>query len=210
MWGGSGLAAAQVIQLPHQENQMWFDGSYTIALGRKTELTGSGGARLGRGLDHWVYERAGASAAFHVLPMLTVAPSFNYIASQPIAGRDAREQRYAVDGILTWHLGKFEMNDRNRFERRVQPKIAYFRYMNRLQIQHPVEIKSQHFNLWIADEIFYYGLLNAWSRNRFSTGISKRLSHGIAVDLYYLRQNDHYASPGDLNAFGMTFKASRK
>jgi hypothetical protein len=102
------------------------------------------------------------------------------------------------------------MNDRNRIERRALPTTAYFRYMNRFQILHPVEIKNRHINLWIADEIFYYGSLHAWSRNRFSAGISKRMSPAIVLDFCYLRQNDHYANPGDIHALGITFKAKRK
>lgn len=204
------MASAASGQVVQSENQLWFEGQYTFLKTEKADLTASGGARLGRGMDHFVYERTGMMVSLKLLPMLTVTPSYNYVASQASAGRDVREHRYAVDGTLSWHLGRFQMNDRNRFERRVLPTAAYFRYMNRFQILHPLTLGKQHINAWIADEVFYYGIYHQWSRNRFSTGISKRLSARLALDLYYLRQNDHYSHPGDINAFGVSFKAARK
>ena len=118
-----------------------------------------------------------------------------------------REQRFALDGTLIWRLYGFGLSDRNRFESRVMPTYSYFRYMNRLMIQHPLRIKSQNFNLSLADEVYYDAHLEAWSRNRFSVGIGRRVSPHILVELFYLRQNDHYSKPGDIHAIGLSFKS---
>jgi hypothetical protein len=201
--------AAENATLPRQENQLWFDGQYAVPVHHRIDLIGSGGMRLGRGLDHMVYQRAGLFLAFKLLPFVTITPSFNYVATQPVAGKDTREHRYAVDATFAGSLHGFELNNRNRFERRVLPTVSYFRYMNRLQIAHPAVIGRQHLKLWIAEEVFYYGNVKAFSRNRISIGVSRCFNKRVAVDFYYLRQNDHYSRPGDINSFGISFKSTR-
>ena len=200
------LSADIVSQLPRDANQIWFDSQFAYPLHPRINITGSGTLRLGRGLDHFVYERAGAAVSFKALRFLTIAPSCYYVASQPLPGQDTREQRLAVDGILSWRLHGFDLSDRNRFERRQMPLNTYFRYMNRLMIQHPVRLRTMSINAYLSDEVYYDGLLATWSRNRFSAGIGKRINPYILMEFYYLRQNDHYSKPGDINVFGINFK----
>jgi hypothetical protein len=209
-WPAARLIAGPAAVPSRQENQLWYDGQYALPVGHGLDLIGSGGARLGRGLNHLVYARAGVFVALKLLPILTVAPSYNYVVSRPVAGKDTREHRYAIDATLGRRCYGFEINDRNRIERRVLPTTAYFRYMNRLQIQHPLHVHELQFNLWIADEVFYYGSLKAWPRNRFSAGVSKRMSRDVALDFFYLRQNDSHSYPGDINTFGVSIKKLAK
>lgn len=188
------------------DNQVWLDGQFSYPLRPGVNATGSGVLRLGRGLDHFVYERVGASLSFKVARLLSIAPSYNYVTSHPLPGRDTREHRIAVDGILSWRLCGFEMSDRNRFERRGTQTVAYFRYMNRLLLQHPVRLRTTNITVYLSDEIYYDGHLATWARNRFSAGIGKRIRPSLLIELYYLRQNDHYSKPGDINTFGISFK----
>jgi hypothetical protein len=187
--------------------QLWFDGQFAFPLRRNLEMTVLGGSRLGRGLDHFVYERAGIAVSYKVSRFLSLSPSYNYIASQPVAGKDTRETRLDMDGTLNWRLHGFGMSDRNRFERRAMPTYTYLRYMNRFMVQHPIHIKSGSYNLSLADEVFYDAHIGAWSRNRFYAGIGRRVNSHVQVELYYLRQNDHYSLPGDIHAIGFTFKS---
>jgi hypothetical protein len=212
LWPAAAKAAETSQVLPRDDNQIWFDGQFTLPLSQNVDVVGSGGLRLGRGLDHLVFERPGVAVVFQVLSFLNIAPSYNYVASQPIAGKDVREQRFAVDGTLARRLFGFEISDHNRFERRVMPTIAYFRYMNRFLVQHPLQIERHRISLLISDEIFHDGALGTWSRNRFSVGFEKQVSKNISLEFYYLRQNDHYCTPGDIHAFGINFisKSSRK
>ncbi len=188
------------------DNQIWFDSQFTYPLHPGVNVTGLGTLRLGRDLDHFVCERAGASVSFKALRFLSIAPSYNYVASQSLPGMDTREHRLAVDGILSWRLHGFDMSDRNRFERREMPIIAYFRYMNRLLIQHPIRLRTESVNVYLSDEVYYDGHLATWSRNRISAGIGKRINPHILMEFYYLRQNDHYSKPGDINVFGISLK----
>ena len=55
---------------------------------------------------------------------------------------------------------------------------------------------------YVTEEIFYDSLLKRFSRNRFTVGINRTLSKQVSVDLYYMRQNDGFTRPGDLNVIG--------
>lgn len=48
--------------------------------------------------------------------------------------------------------------------------------------------------------------LNDWVRNRFSVGGSRAINKRLAFDLYYMRQNDGRARPGDLNIIGTVLR----
>ncbi len=200
-------SAAEPQNPPQEASQIWLDGQFAYKLRDNVDVTGLGTLRLGRGLDHFVYERAGAAVSIRCRNFLVISPSYNYVASQPLEGTDTREHRLDLDGILYWHLPYgFDMSDRNRFERRAQPTITYFRYMNRLLFQHPVRFHERRYFPYMSDEIYYDGHLATWSRNRFSAGVGKRINSHLLMEFYYLRQNDHYSRPGDINAFGISFK----
>ena len=56
------------------------------------------------------------------------------------------------------------------------------------------------------DEVYYEWRYHAWTRNRFIIGGGKSLSERLALDIYYVRQNDGFSHPGDLNAVGFTLR----
>jgi hypothetical protein len=59
---------------------------------------------------------------------------------------------------------------------------------------------------FFGDEVFYDSLIKKFSRNRFSIGINKTLNKNLSVDIYYMRQNDGFSRPGDLNALWVTWR----
>jgi hypothetical protein len=48
--------------------------------------------------------------------------------------------------------------------------------------------------------------LKKFSRNRFTAGITKTLTKKLSLDVYYMRQNDGFSRPGDLNVIGTSWK----
>ena len=183
--------AAAPQESAHNDNQVWFDGQFAYPAAPRIEILGFGGARLGRDAGHATLERGGVGVSYWAWRFLSLAPAYNYIIARPFAGKDTREHRFSVDGTLSWKLLGFYMSDRNRWERRMLPAGAYSRYRNRMQIQHP--LSRPNLTVSLADEVFYDGALAIWSRNRFFIGISKRVSGTLAIDFYYMRQNDHYS-----------------
>ena len=58
------------------------------------------------------------------------------------------------------------------------------------------------FKPFVADEVWYVGDASAWTRNRLSVGVIKEFNSRFTAELFYLRQNDGRARPGNLNVIG--------
>src|SRR3989454_5280038 len=85
--------------IPREDVQIWTDFHFAHSLRENTDLSLSGGLRMGRDVSHLVYERLGAGLSFKFGKYLTLFPSYAYFATQPAAGLDSRENR------LTLHTG---------------------------------------------------------------------------------------------------------
>ena len=60
--------------------------------------------------------------------------------------------------------------------------------------------------LFASDEVFYDWSFDAWVRNRFAVGVSRKFNKYFTGDLYYMRQNDGRSRPGDLHIIGATYR----
>jgi hypothetical protein len=182
------------------------------ALREGTDLLLSGSVRLGRDASHPVYERLGAGLAFRMSESggrhryLTLTPHYTYTATQPFAGEDRRENRLTLETTGGVSLGRWTVSDRNDIDRRfIDPKPTT-RYRNRVQLERKLRLAHTALRGFASDEISYEWRYNAWTRNRFIIGAGKSLSERVTLDLYYVRQNDGYGHPGDLNAVGFTLR----
>ena len=166
-----------------------------------------GTLRLGRNITHPVDERIGVGFTFRFGKYLTVAPNYLHIGMQPFEGRRIWENRLTLPVTLRFNLDKFRLSDRNQFERRMRNSgLKSTRYRNRFQVEHPVGPDDLKLSLFVADEVFYESILQRWSRNRFTIGVSKVFNSHYTQDIYYLRQNDGVSIPGDLHVIGATIR----
>ena len=60
--------------------------------------------------------------------------------------------------------------------------------------------------VYFTEEVFYDSLLDRFSRNRATLGISRVLSKKLTLDIYYMRQNDGTTRPGDLHVIGTNWR----
>ncbi len=198
--------------LPRTDNQIWMDVTASHALGRTTDLVLSGGTRLGQDASHFVYERFGAGLAFKLgeasrwRKYVTVTPFYTYLAAQPFAGEDRRENRVALDTAVALPLGRWTLGTRHDIERRFIDPRDTTRYRTRLQLEREIRVAHTSFRAFTSDEVYYEWRYHAWTRNRFIIGGGKSLSERLALDIYYVRQNDGFSRPGDLNAVGFTLR----
>jgi len=166
-----------------------------------------GTLRLGRDISRPVDERIGMGFTFRFGQHVSIAPNYLYIATQPVRNRKLWENRLSLPVTLRFNVEKFRLSDRNMFERRFRNAgIVSTRYRNRLQIEHPIGSKKLNLSLYVADEVFYDWSLNRWVRNRFTVGGTKVFNKHLTQDVYYLRQNDGVAIPGDLNVVGTSLR----
>lgn len=195
---------------PHADTQSWNDLQFTVPLNKEIDMILLGTLRIGRNVTHPVDERVGVNFKFNVGKYLTLTPGYLYIRMQPVAGRNDRENRLSFAVTPRIPFKRFTLTDRNLFERRIRsPQVDATRYRNRLQIEVPFKPKNSKWLFFASDEIFYDWSVNDWVRNRFAVGVRKTFNKRLAVDFYYLRQNDGRSRPGDLNVIGTVFRVSR-
>lgn len=206
----SGTFAQNAESPPREDVQNWNEVELSVPLGKKVDLNFFGELRLGRNITHFVSERAGFGLSFKPNKYLSVEPTYKRIAGQSFAGKTSYENRLSLGATVSLPLGKFTVSDRNLVDRRLRSSGNTTQYRNRLKVEHPFSVKRMKFNAFAANEVFYDSVERAWIRNRFSIGVSRKFSERYAGEIYYLRQNDGFSRPGDLNVIGTKLKVRLK
>ncbi len=204
----TGLAQTDTMP-PREDTQLWNEVQVTARASRHVDWISSGMIRFGYRISDLIYERISSGLAVKLGRRFSTAAYYSYYALQPAGHIDVREHRFTLDGTFRWSVGRFILSDRNRFERRFfDLGIRLNRYRNRLQIESPVEVAHGHVRLFAADEVYYEGAVNRWTRNRFSAGAGFPVRPNVEFEAYFLRQNDGYARPGDINAIATNLRFS--
>lgn len=200
------VAHGQTRRPSRGDTQQWNDIQVTVPVSKIVDFNLYGTLRFGRDVSHLVDRRAGVGFTFKAGKYLTFAPSYLHIVMRPTEGRKVNENRLVFAATARVPIGKFTLSDRNQFERRLRFPTDSTRYRNRLQIEHPVKIGKTSLQLFASDEVFYDWSFNAWVRNRFAVGVSRKFNQHFTADIYYMRQNDSHSTPGDLNVIGVTYR----
>jgi hypothetical protein len=204
--GGCVTVSAQSTKPPRDDTQIWTETQVAMPLDKNISLVLLGVIRFGRNVSRPVNERIGAGVSFKAGKYLTLFPFYFHVASQPTPNSHSAEDRITLEAAFKFPAGRFIIGDRNRIEfhlRRLAPNFTQYR--NRMQLEHPVKLGKLEISAFLADEVFYDSIANAWIRNRIYAGASKTINKHFTLDLYYVRQNDSHSHPGDINALGTTF-----
>jgi len=200
-------AFAQSLPDSRNDTQSWNKVEFTVPVYESVDLVLSGDLRLGRNLSDFVDERVGARLNFKLGKYFELSPGYEYIVKQPERNLNTYENRLSLAGTVKIPVGKFSVENRNQFERRLRHSQSdTTRYRNRLLISRPVTIGGVKLDLFASNEVFYDWSVNAWTRNRFSAGGEKKFTEQFTFEVYYTRQNDGFSRPGDLHVIGTTFK----
>jgi hypothetical protein len=194
-------------QYPRTDFQGWSDIIAIHPIHETVQFMANGGLRVSEDAGHLVYRRVGAGLVWKVNEYLTLSPYYNFYDTDSSPARESRENRIAVAATAGGSLGRWDIRDRNLFERRFLIGGQSWRYRNRLEVAHDVTMGHNRLRLFVWDEVFYDSVPRAWARNRAAIGGSKELSRRLSVDLYYVWQNDSHVRPGDLNAIAALFHA---
>jgi len=202
----SSISHAQARPAPEEDTQQWNDIQLAVELNKQVDFNLYGTFRVGRDITHLVERRAGVGFTFKLGKYLSLAPNYLGIVMRPSEGRKVNENRLTFPATVRVPLGKFVLSDRNQIERRLRFPLDSTRYRNRLQIEHPIKIGETSLQLFAADEVFYDWSFDAWVRNRFFVGLSRKFNKHFTGDVYYMRQNDGRSRPGDLHVIGVTYR----
>jgi hypothetical protein len=197
------VCAAQVSaqsRVPKSDNQSWNDLQIIIPMARKVDFTTQITLRLGDNVTQTADQRWGIGFVFKLNKYLSFNPFYFHREARPPNGKHEYEDRATLGATVRVPVRKFTIVNRNWFERRWrEPQVDAWRYRNRTQIEHPFTMNKKKFTWFLSDEVFYDWSLRVWPRNRLSGGVSHALNKHVTWELYYTRQNDGYARPGDLN-----------
>ena len=188
---------------PKTDAQFWNETNVFAPINKKLDALVIGILRIGQDMGRPVDERIGAGISYRPNRYLTLQPHYIYVAQQPFPGRKVIDHRLNLEATVRVYPGKFTVSDRNRLERRIRAGSPdFWVYRNRIQIDYPVKIGNFKFKPYVADEFWYDSSAKQWTRNRISVGIIKDLNKHLTGELFYLRQNDGRARPGNLHVLG--------
>ena len=216
------FANAQAV-VDRDDNQSWNELQITVPMDKQFDFFLSGALRFGKDITRLNDSRIGVGFIFKTpIKGLSFSPTYVKITARNSAGRFRRENRlvfYAKYDFPFKPLG-ISISHRSQFEYRMRQQPSTWRYRPSLRFEKdlPKDFILKNAKLFLMEEPFYDSGLKKWSRNRFSAGINKvlwkeklpedakRKPREISVEIYYMRQNDGFSIPGDLNVIGTTWK----
>lgn len=210
-WASPASAQSTATQ-PREDSQLWGDLQASHALRPYADLLLNGGLRLGQNASHFVFEREGAGLIFKLgrtgrwRKYISISTLYAHVTTQPFAGAEKSENRVTLGATARIPIGRWTASYRADFDRRFIDPRDTSRFRNRLQLERPIHLAGATLRGFLSDEVYYEWRYHAWTRNRIILGAGKSLGERVSLDIYYLRQNDGFARPGDLNAVAFTLR----
>ncbi len=201
------MSVGAFAQQEDEDLQSWNDLQVNIPINKRVDLSLFGTLRLGSNLTQASEGRLGAGLGFKVTKPFSVAASYLAITARNTSGQFKDEHRFSVRGTYKFPIKNFGLAHRSTYEYRVRTAGNSWRYRAALVFEKKLPEKLiPKTKLFVIEEVFYVSTTKKFSRNRFSVGISREINKKLSLDIYYLRQNDGFSRPGDLNVIGTTWK----
>ncbi len=202
------FAKAQIPAPQDDEDiQSWNDVQLTVPLSKQFDFLTGATMRIGKNISRVNEGRYLIGFAWKPHRAFSITPFYFYIKARNSAGRFRIEHRLNLRASYKFPIKSFGLTHRSMFEYRMRRPVNTWRYRPSLTFDKEIPEKIiTKAKFYITEEPFYDSATSKFSRNRFTVGITKTLSQTVAVDLYYLRQNDGHSHPGDLNVIGTSWK----
>lgn len=189
------------------DNQSWNDVQLTVPINKQfdfyTALTG----RFGENVTRLNEGRIAVGVIYKPNKALSFQPFYWFISARNARGEFLREHRFNLRAGYRFPFKRFGLSHRSGFEYRRRAPRNSWRYRPSLTFEKDIPKKIiPKAKFFVTEEVFYDSTLNRFSRNRFTVGVTKTLTEKLALDVYYLRQNDGFSRPGDLNVVGTSWK----
>lgn len=190
-----------------EDIQSWNDLQITVPVTKKVDFYTSVTLRLGNNIT-WLQDgRYAAGFTWKINKAWSVTPFYWYISARNASAHFRVEHRASLRIDYKFPFKTFGLSHRSTFERRYRAAGDTWRYRPSLKFEKELPkdwITAAKF--YINEEPFYDSATKKFSRNRFTVGITKTFTKKFSLDLYYMRQNDGYSHPGDLNVMGTSWK----
>lgn len=200
------FAPAQTTQ-DDEDVQSWNDVQITAPITNYLEFYSAVTMRFGKNITRLNDGRYAFGFNWKPNKSWTITPFYWYIVARNTAGQFRTENRLNLRIGYKFPIKKFDLSHRSTFEWRYRAAGNTWRYRPSLTFAKEIPKKYIPDAKWyLTEEVFYDSATDKFSRNRFTAGITKTLNKHLSVDLYYMRQNDGFSHPGDLNVIGTSWK----
>jgi len=185
------------------DNQSWNDLQLTLPVNDHFEFNTAVTMRFGKNVTRVNDSRFAFGFTVKPNKSFSIQPFYWYIRARNAVSQFRTEHRFNLRFVYKLPIKSFGLSHRSWFEYRIRGPIKAWRYRPSLTFEKNIpENWIAKSKFYLTEEIFYDSLLKRFSRNRFTVGINRTLSKQVSVDLYYMRQNDGFTRPGDLNVIG--------
>lgn len=202
----TGFAKAQAL-VDHDDNQSWNDVQLTVAMSKHFDFYTSFTERFGKNVTQINDSRFAVGFVYKPNKSWSFQPFYWSIDARNSRNRFRLEHRLNLRITYKFPFKKFGLSHRSTFEYRIRRPQNSWRYRPSLTFEKNLP-KSfiPKAKIFLTEEVFYDSILKKFSRNRFTVGVTKTLTKKLSLDVYYMRQNDGFSRPGDLNVIGTSWK----
>lgn len=186
--------------------QSWNDVSITVPMTKEFDFYLSGTLRFGKNITRVNERRIAVGFVYKPNKTWSFQPFYWNILARNASGRFRTEHRLNLRATYRFPFKKFTLSHRSWFERRWRQPQNSWRYRPSLTLEKDIKKIVPGAKFFITEEVFYDSILKKFSRNRLSLGINKTLTKNLSLDIFYLRQNDGFSRPGDLNVIGTSWR----
>lgn len=190
-----------------EDTQSWNDVEFSKALSPRLDLQFGGTIRFGENLTRFNEGRGMVGFSVKINDSVSVTPRYQYIETRGSGGSFSNEHRLSVGGTYKFPIKKFGLSHRSQIEYRIRSSGNSWRYRPSITFEKALP-KSWlgDASIFLTEEPFYISTTGKFSRNRFTAGVSRKMNENLDLEIYYLRQNDGFSQPGDLNVIGTEWK----
>jgi Protein of unknown function (DUF2490) len=190
-----------------EDFQSWNDLQLTVPMTKQFDFYTALTFRFGRNVSQLQDGRYAIGFVYKPTKALSIMPFYWRIRARNSKNVLKPEDRLSLRATYRFPIKSFGLTHRSSYEYRIRPPVNTWRYRAALTFDKDIpEHIIPKTKFFFGDEIFYDSATHKFSRNRFNIGITKTISKHAAVDIYYMRQNDGYAHPGDLNVIWTAWK----
>ncbi|MFN0280153.1 MAG: DUF2490 domain-containing protein [Pyrinomonadaceae bacterium] len=190
-----------------EDVQSWNEIQLTVPMGKRVDFLTKLTMRIGKDVTRLNSGRIAIGYVWKPIKQVSVSPLYTFVNGRNSAGLFTIENRLSIAGAYRFPVRRFGLTHRSTIERRFRVPVNSWRYRAQFMIDKDISEKViPKAKFFLSNEVFYHSITRRFSRNRFSAGITKTLTDNVALDLFYMRQNDGTVQTGDLNIIGTAWK----
>lgn len=201
-------ALAQNAQTVDDEDiQSWNDLQVVVPVTKEFDFFAATAGRFGKNISQLSNLRFGVGFVYKTGKSLSFQPIYWYIKARNARGEFEIEHRLNLRAGYRFPFKKIGLSHRSAFEKRFRSGRNSWRYRPSLTFEKDLPKKFiSKAKLFVTEEVFYDSILKRFSRNRFTVGVTRALTKQLSLDVYYMRQNDGFSRPGNLNVIGTSLR----